>query len=81
MGVLFIGVPLTLEAVLVAIAEASHHMSLINLCLILMSKCINDDVDDDDDDEKDVKLWWWWWGVMIMLMMMIIIMRFDDSDE
>ena len=80
MGVLFIGVPLTLEAVLVAIAEASHHMSLMNLCLILMSKCINDDVD-DDDDEQDVKLWWWWWGVMIMLMMMIIIMRFDDSDE
>ena len=79
MGVLFIGVPLTLEAVLVAIAEASHHMSLMNLCLILMSKCINDDVD-DDDDQKDVKLWWWWWGVMIMLMM-IIIMRFDDSDE
>ena len=56
MGVLFIGVPLTLEAVLVAIAEASHHISLMNLCLILMSKCINDDVDDDDDDEKDVKL-------------------------
>ena len=55
MWVLFMGVPLTLEAVLVAIAEASHHMSLMNLCLILMSKCINDDVD-DDDDQKDVKL-------------------------
>ena len=53
MWVLFIRVPLTLEAVLVAIAEASHHISLMNLCLILLSKCINDD-DDDDDDEKDV---------------------------
>ena len=81
MWVLFIRVPLTLEAVLVAIAEASHHISLMNLCLILLSKCINDDDDDDDDDdEKDVKWWWWWWGVMIMLIM-IIIMRFDDSDE
>ena len=55
MWVLFIRVPLTLEAVLVAIAEASHHISLMNLCLILLSKCINDDDDDDDDDEKDVK--------------------------
>ena len=80
MWVLLMGVPLTLEAVLVAIAEASHHISLMNLRLILLSKCINDDDDDDDDDEKDVKLWWWWWGVMIMLIM-IIIMRFDDSDE
>ena len=55
MWVLFMRVPLTLETVLVAIAEASHHISLMNLCLILLSKCINDDDDDDDDDEKDVK--------------------------
>jgi hypothetical protein len=60
MGVTFIGVPLTLEAMVVAIAEATHHISQMNLCLILMSKCINnddyndgDDDDDDDDDDSD----------------------------
>ena len=41
------GVPLTLEAILVAIAEASHLMFLMLHCLILMSKFIND-VDDID---------------------------------
>jgi hypothetical protein len=41
MGVLFMGL-ITLEAVVVAIAEASHHMFLILLFLIVMSKCIND---------------------------------------
>ncbi len=72
MGVHFMGVPLTLEAVVVAIAEASHHMFLMLLFLIVMSKCINDvndneyddydgDDDDDDDDDKDVK-----WMMMIM---------------
>jgi hypothetical protein len=57
MWVLFMGVPLTLEAVLVEIAETTHHISLMNLCLILMSKCINDvddDSDDNDDDSDDV---------------------------
>jgi len=71
MGVHFMGVPLTLEAVVVAIAEASHHMFLMLLFLIVMSKCINDvndneyddydGDDDDDDDDKDVK-----WMMMIM---------------
>ena len=43
---------LTLEAVLVAITEAIHHIFLMFLCLILTSKCI-DDVDDDDDYDDD----------------------------
>jgi hypothetical protein len=37
----------------VAIAEATHHIFQMYLCLILMSKCINNDYDNDGDDDDD----------------------------
>jgi hypothetical protein len=63
MGVLFMGLT-TLEAVVVAIAEASHHMFLILLFLIVMSKCINDVNDNEYYDS----------GMMIMMVMMMVMM-------
>jgi len=64
MGVHFMGVPLTLEAVVVAIAEASHHMFLMLLFLIVMSKCINDVNDNEYYDS----------GMMVMMVMMMVMM-------
>ena len=57
---------LTLEAVLVAIAEVIQHIFLMFLCVILMSKCSNTvhDVDDDNYDDNHVM-------IMMMIMMMM----------
>ncbi len=66
MGVLFMWVLLTLEAVLEVVAEASHHTSLMFLCLIQMSKCMkSDDVND----------------MMMMIVMMMLWWCYDDDDD
>jgi len=53
-----------LEAVLEAIAEASHRTSLMFLCLIQMSKCIKS----DDDNDMMMMI------VMMLMMLLMIIM-------